>query len=213
MVRKILEKVPDEMLQQDLEKYRQRALELGATDAKVIIADMILIDDRVRAKCIYPKCRRYGTNANCPPYAMELDLVRKTVNGFQYAIFFKIQVPSDEVAGPEARDKNLYVHSTAKNHEIVSRIEAEAFFDGYHLALGFAGGSCKSVFCPDSECSALIPGQSCRHPLRARSSMEAVGMDALTMATKVGWDVYPIGAAISPSEVPHGTKLGLILIY
>jgi len=174
MVRKILEKVSDEMLQQDLEKYRQRALELGATDAKVIITDMILIDDRVRAK---------------------------------------IQVPSDEVAGPEARDKKLYVSSTAKNHEIVSRIEAEAFFDGYHLALGFAGGSCQSVFCPDSECSALIPGQSCRHPLRARSSMEAVGMDALTMAAKVGWDVYPIGAAISPSEVPHGTKLGLVLIY
>ena len=212
MVRKILEKVPDEMMQQDLEKYRQRAIELGATDAKVITTDTILIDDRVRAKCIYPKCRRYGTNANCPPYAMELDLVRKTVNGFRHAIFFKIQVPSDEVAGPEARDKQLYGHSTIKNHEIVSKIEAEAFFDGHHLALGFAGGSCKSVFCPDSECSALVPGQACRHPLRARSSMEAVGMNALTMATKVGWDVYPIGAAVSPSEVPHGTKLGIVLI-
>jgi hypothetical protein len=33
------------------------------------------------------------------------------------------------------------------------------------------------------------------------------------MAAKVGWDVYPIGGSISPSEVPHGTKLGLVLIY
>ncbi len=43
--------------------------------------------------------------------------------------------------------------------------------------------------------------------------MEAVGMDAFMMATKVGWDVYPIGVSISPTEIPHGTMLGLVLIY
>ena len=213
MVRKILETVPDEMLQQDLEKYRQRAVKLGATDAKIISTDVILIDDRVRAKCIYPKCRAYGTNANCPPYAMDLDQVRKIVNGFKYAIFMKTEVPSELFAGQEARDKGLFDPATRKNHEIVSKIEAEAFFDGYHLALGFAGGSCKRTFCPNTECTALIPGQSCRHSLRARSSMEGVGMDAFTMAAKVGWAIYPIGASISPSEVPYGTRLGLVLIY
>ena len=98
-------------------------------------------------------------------------------------------------------------------HEIVSKIEAEAFYDGYHLALGFACGPCKAAFCPEIECNALTTGQSCRHRLRARSSMEAVGMDAYTMAAKVGWDIYPIGASVQPSEVPHGTRLGLILIY
>ena len=36
MVRKIVEKVPDEQLQKDLEKYRQQALELGAKDTKII---------------------------------------------------------------------------------------------------------------------------------------------------------------------------------
>ncbi len=33
MVRKIQENIPDEILHQDLEKYRRRALELGASDA------------------------------------------------------------------------------------------------------------------------------------------------------------------------------------
>ena len=47
---------------------------------------------------------------------------------------------------------------------------------------------------------------------RAAEIASQAGMDALTMATKVGWAVYPIGAAVSPSEVPHGTKLGLVLI-
>jgi len=49
MVRKIVEKVPDEQLQKDLKKYRQRALELGATAAKIITTDMVLIGDRVLA--------------------------------------------------------------------------------------------------------------------------------------------------------------------
>jgi|ETNmetMinimDraft_11_1059920.scaffolds.fasta_scaffold156830_1 predicted metal-binding protein len=213
MVRKIEEKVPDELLQQDLEKYRQRAIELGATDAKIITTDMILIDERVLAKCIYPKCRHYGTNADCPPHAMDLDSVRKVVNKFRYAIFYMMKVPSEMMAGPEARTKGLFRPTQVKSFEITSKIEAEAFYDGYHLALGFAGGPCKSAFCPNDECSALVPGQPCRHALRARSSMEAVGMDVFTMAAKIGWDIYPIGASISPSEVSHGMRLGLVLIY
>ncbi len=213
MVRKIVEKVADEQLQEDLEKYRQRALELGATDAKIITTDNVVVDERVLAKCTYPKCDRYGTNANCPPYAMSLDQVRKVVNNFRYAIFTRMQRPTEEMAGREAINKRLYYPSFRKTHELISKIEAEAFFDGYYLALAFACGSCKSIFCPDIECSALVPGQPCRHPLRARSAMEGVGMDVFTMATKVGWDIYPIGEATPPSEVPCGAAFGLVLIY
>jgi len=162
---------------------------------------------------MYPKCSYYGTNANCPPRSLDLDLVRKIVNNYRYAIFTRWVVPSAEVAGTEARDERLSIPSRRKNHEMISRVESEAFFDGYHLALGFADGPCKSIFCPDIECSAIVPGQACRHSLRARSAMEAVGMNAFTMATRAGWDIYPIGALISPSDVPHGTMLGLVLIY
>jgi predicted metal-binding protein len=212
MVRKIVERVPDEQLQKDLEKYRQRALKLGATDAKIITTDNVVIDERVLAKCTYPKCPGYGTNLNCPPYAMDLDLVRKVVNNFRYAIFAKVDVPSEEIAGPEARDKTLYATWRRKINEIISKIEAEAFSDGYYLALAFGSGPCKSIFCPDNDCSALVPGQPCRHPLKARSSMEGVGMDVFAMATKVGWDIYPIGEATLPSEVPCGLRLALVFI-
>jgi predicted metal-binding protein len=213
MVRKIVEKIPDKQLHQDLEKFRARAIELGATDARIITTDMVLIDERVRAKCLYPKCSFYGTNANCPPRSLDLDMTRKIVNNYQYAIFTRWVVPSEEVAGTEARDERLSIPSRRKNHEMISRVESEAFFSGYHLALGFADGPCKSIFCPDIECSAVVPGQACRHSLRARSAMEAVGMNAFTMAARAGWDIYPIGASISPSDVPHGNMLGLVLIY
>jgi hypothetical protein len=60
--RKIVEKIPDDVLQADLKKYRERVLELGATDAKIITTDMILIDERVLGKCINPPCTNYGNN-------------------------------------------------------------------------------------------------------------------------------------------------------
>jgi predicted metal-binding protein len=67
MARKIVEEIPEEQLQQDLERYTRRATELGATDAKIITTDQVVIDERVLAKCTYPKCPGYGTNANCLP--------------------------------------------------------------------------------------------------------------------------------------------------
>ena len=212
MARKILEKVPEEQLQEDLEKYRRRAIELGATDAKIITTDNVVIDERVLAKCTYPKCPGYGTNANCPPYAMSLDQARKVINNFRYAIFIKLDVPSEHTAGREAIDKNLAFPYRKKISEIVAKIEAEAFYDGYHLSLAFGSGSCKMLFCPDTECRVLIPGQACPHRLKARSPMEGVGMDVYTMVTKVGWDIYPIGDATLPSEVPYGLRLGLVFI-
>jgi len=210
MVRNPISRVSEDHLKKDLEKYRLYAIELGATDTKVVTTDMVLIDERVVAKCTYPKCPGYGTNANCPPYAMEPDRVRKVVNNFKYGIFIKLEVPSRETAGTEA--KKLAGSSFRKLAEIVAKIEAQAFYDGYYLAVGFGGGSCKSIFCPDEDCQALAPGQSCRHSLKARSSMEAVGMDCFSMAANVGWGFCPIGRETSPEEVPYGLRLGLVLI-
>ncbi|MFC2019636.1 hypothetical protein ACFLU4_06795 [Chloroflexota bacterium] len=56
MVNKILAEIPPEQLERDLERYNQLALDTGATNAAIITADKVIIDERVRAKCIYPKC-------------------------------------------------------------------------------------------------------------------------------------------------------------
>lgn len=213
MARKIQERVPEAQLQEDLEKYCQRAIELGATDAKIIGMDDVVIDERVVAKCVYPKCPGYGTNANCPPYAMTPDETRKLVNKFHHAIFVKIEVPAEHTAGKEAIEKNLANPYRQKLSEIVAKLEAAAFYDGYHLAVAFGSGSCKALFCPSKECDVLVPGQGCPHRLKARSPMEAVGMDVYTMAAKTGWDIYAIGDSTNPSEVPHGLRLGLVFIY
>jgi hypothetical protein len=43
-------------LQEDLAHYAQEAIRVGATDAKPIRASDVVIDERVRAKCMIPKC-------------------------------------------------------------------------------------------------------------------------------------------------------------
>ncbi len=211
-VRKIVEEVPEEVLLQDLERYRKKAIDLGASDAEIITSDKVVIDERVRAKCLYPKCENYGMSVHCPPHAMDLDATRKLVSRFRYAIFFRLRVPTEVLAGtgdPEAPKKRRLIARTRQ--EILGRIESEAFYDGYYLSVAFGGGCCRNIYCPDQECRALTPGQSCRAALHARAAMESVGMDVYRMAARVGWDIYPIGMA--PSDAPHGTMAGIIFIY
>lgn len=212
MVRKFVGKVSDEELQKDLERYRKMAIELGASDAKVITTDMVIVDERVRAKCMYPKCSNYGTSLNCPPHTPDVEYIRRIVGSYRYAILFKLEVPAEETVTHDADRGDSGKPYGLKRHEIVAKLEAEAFYDGYHLALGFGGGSCKEYYCPSLKCSGL-EGKGCRAPLKARSAMEAVGIDVYTLATRVGWDIYPIGKRTRSSEIPFGLKLGIIFIY
>jgi predicted metal-binding protein len=213
LIRKIEESIPQERLRRDLESLRQRAIELGASDAKVIGTDQVLIDERVRMKCIYPKCAAYGTNAHCPPHAIDLDLARKVVSRYQYGILYTIQVPSQVYAGAAAAKEKLYIQPMRELNSVASELEAEAFYAGYYFALAFSSGPCKPVFCPGVECSALIPGQGCRARMRARGSMEGFGMDAYGMAVRAGWDIYPCGWRAKPEDIPHGRGVGLVLIH
>jgi predicted metal-binding protein len=215
MVRKVVKKVSHNQLISDLKKYRNEAITLGASDAKIIKSEEVLIDERAYAKCMYPKCQAYGTNANCPPYSMKPEELRKVVKKYKYGIILTFEAPSSAFVGSYARltQKGESAAYRRKMHEIVSKLEAMAFYDGYYFALGFAGGPCKSVFCKDLECQALQPGKACRFPLKARSAMEGVGMDVFGMVTRMGWDVYPCGSSLSSKDVPLGRRVGIVFIY
>ena len=211
-VRRIIDEAPDDVVQNDLEEYRKLALNLGATDARIITAAQVIVDERVILKCSNPRCPSYGTNANCPPYAPAPDLVRKAVDKYHHAIFIYMKVPSVSFAGPEVLKFNKGKEYHLKVNKIVSTIEAKAFYDGYYLAMGYGTGPCLSYFCGNGKCAALEPGGICRFPLKSRPSMEASGMDVFKMSARMGWEVYPCGAGIEPNQVPHGSDHGLVLI-
>ena len=53
-----------ETLQANLARYRELALALGAADAAIVRASDVVIDERVRLKCVVPRCLRAGETPN-----------------------------------------------------------------------------------------------------------------------------------------------------
>ena len=176
--------VREERLEADLEHYCQMALDLGASAAVTIPASDVIIDERVRLKCFAPRCLRAGETPNCPPYAPDLDLVRGAMSRFSWAVLFKCDVaPIEDYvpgSGRTKADKRRTLSFHRKGSEVVCALERHAYKDGYHLAIGFGGGSCKDYLCDGLPCQFLDSGR-CRFPQRARPSMEAVGMDVLSL--------------------------------
>jgi predicted metal-binding protein len=209
VIRKI-SPISEDMLNIDLEKYRQKAISLGAIDSKIITTNIIPIDDRVVLKCNIPICFGYGTSINCPPYTISSSKLIEVIKKYKFAIFFKLEVKPEVIV----RNRETILERAAaykKIFEIVNIVESMAFYNGYYLAVGFAAGSCKSTYCYKVECSAL-KGERCRFELKVRPSMEAVGIDVFKLATNVGWDVYPIGSECVSQCIPKGSLMGLILV-
>jgi predicted metal-binding protein len=202
-----------EKLLADLEKYRRMALELGATDAKVIPAAMVTVDERVRLKCSFPRCHLYGETPNCPPYTPEPEFMRKALSKYSYAVLFKTDVlPKEDFVD----DKKWYRgHEAHQNQtgQIVSQIESVAFNDGYYFALGFGAGGCKTSLCKGMYCQFLDSGR-CRFPLRSRSSMEGVGIDVFRLVTEVGWEVYPVAHCnVDPDTIKCAVSVGIVFVW
>jgi predicted metal-binding protein len=206
--------VTEEILQADLERYRQVAIGAGASAAVVIPASDVVVDERVRLKCLVPRCLRAGETPNCPPNAPDLDLVRQALGRFSWAVLFKCDVGPLEDYAPgsgKTRDEKRRVLSYHRaGSEVVYALERQAFEDGYHLAMGLGGGSCKDYLCQGMLCQFLDSGR-CRFPHRSRPAMEAMGIDVLGLIRKVGWKTYALLDDLS--AIPCGITVGIVFIH
>ena len=204
--------VPDKILRKDLEIFRQKALDLGASMAEIIPANWVEIDERVRLKCSIPLCPYYDKNIFCPPHGPSLELMRKALTRYSRAILFAIEViPVNEFAD-RSKERGAVVKWAKKCLEITGRIETLAFGSGYYLATGFGQYSCLRILCGLERCL-VLEGSDCPYPLKARPSMEGVGMDVFGLVTKVGWDIYPIYRSVNPREVPRALSVGIVFIH
>jgi predicted metal-binding protein len=205
--------VGDEVLQADLERYRTVALRLGASDAVVVPAGWVTVDERVRLKCLVPRCLRAGETPNCPPYAPDLDLVRRALGRFEWAILLKCDVGPIEAYAPGAGSTKEEKRRTLSFHHasslIVCELETQAYKDGYHLAMGFGGGSCKDYLCQGVLCQYLDSGR-CRFPHRSRPALEAVGIDVVDLTRKAGWEIYALVDDVS--AIPCAITVGMVLV-
>ena len=195
----------------DLRKYQEKAIELGATRAKIVHTDEIPVDERVTMKCQIPLCFGYGVSANCPPNTIKPAELRTLLEKYQWAVFFVKEIPSEVVVRDKATIKER-VAAYQDVYKIVNGVESAAFYDGHYLAFGFGAGSCRHTFCGQQEDCAVMKGTKCRFSLRSRPSMEAVGIDVYKMVISAGWSIYPIGSDAKPDEIPCGVLAGIIIV-
>jgi predicted metal-binding protein len=197
-------------LLKDLERYKEKAFELGAANAKIIQTEEIPVDEKVPLKCQIPICFGYGTSVHCPPHTMKPDELRKHLGNYKWAIFFAQNLPT-ELLLKIATDKDR-IAAFQNIYKIVKTIESMAFYDGYYLAFGLGAGSCRRTFCGQHETCSALEGKSCRFGLLARPSMEAVGIDVYKMTAAAGWDIYPIGSHANAEKTPDAVLAGLVVV-
>jgi len=203
----------EEMVRADLERYCELALQSGASGAVCIPAGDVIIDERVRLKCVIPRCIRAGETPNCPPYAPDLDLIRRALGRFSWAILFKCNVePLEEYApgrGTTKAEQRRVLSFHQKSGEVVCALERQAYKDGYHLTMGLGGGSCKDYLCHGQICQFLDSGR-CRFPHRARPAMEAMGIDVVALINKAGWQAYALLDDLQ--IIPCAITVGIVFI-
>lgn len=182
-----------------LDFLRKQALELGATDAKIIPVEKIVIENRVVFKCKLG-CEKYGKTLACPPYAPSPENFQKIVNEYHYALFMKFKSQAEgnselikhlkKTEGPsvpiEMKAKVESFWSAWKNDmkkllDVVLKLEETAAEKGYLLAIGLVSGSCQLC----EKCN--VEKGICIHPAIKRYSEEGVGVNVKATAEKAGF--------------------------
>jgi predicted metal-binding protein len=190
-----------------LQELIQKAFELGASDAGIIPAQSIVVEDRFAEMCSSPRCPGYGLAPNCPPHAMKPDEFRMILTQYKHALVFKIDVPTEVLLSDSRLDAAKLIH------ELSAGIERLAKEKGYTNSRGFAAGSCKLIFCKDhAKCIVLDKNKSCRFPDQARPSLSGLGVNFLELSKTLGWQLEKITKDTKPDDVPMGIMAGMVLI-
>ena len=190
-----------------LQELIRHSLSSGADGAAIISAREIVINEDLAALCKEPRCENYGLSKLCPPHVSGPSALNRQLENYRYAVFFKIDVPSDLLYSSHNRRFFKLLH------EIASGIEAFAVDMGFSDAVAFAGGSCKKIFCHEHEtCPALSRVAECRYPQSARPSMSGFGIDVSKLFEKAGWTLNWRKQGTDSTTSKIANVCGLVLI-
>ena len=179
-----------------LDQLVDYAISLGASRAKAVdVAEIIVFDERCRLKCFVPLCPEYGSNLLCPPNLPPLEEVWKAIKRYRKAVL----VQKDYRLLSEKYRRELVADAWRDFNNLLSSLERRAFELGYVFAAALGSANC--VLC--EKC--VGPSGVCKHPLEARPSMQALGIDVFSTAKKAG---MPISMPIRDTL----TWTGLLLV-
>ncbi|MFO7952158.1 MAG: DUF2284 domain-containing protein [Bacillota bacterium] len=179
----------------------------GAVDAVLIPANDIYVEDELAKVCSDPGCHNYGASPGCPPNVSGPPAFRKWLESYNQALFVKIEVPKESLLSHEYKDIMRMLH------EVIADIEQEAVKTGYPNSKGFAGGSCKELFCSAyTDCNVLERNSECRNPGRSRPSMSGFGINVSKLKARAGWKENNQTGRNKAGEIEMAAVYGLVLI-
>lgn len=190
-----------------LDELVRLARRLGATNAAIISAADIVIEDALAELCREPRCPNYGLSAGCPPHVAGPAGFRQLLKRFDRALTFKIDVPTAILFSEERSEVFKLLH------EITVDLEQTAVRLGYSHSRGFAGGSCKMIFCrAQADCSELTGRGKCRQPGSARPSMSGFGINVSRLMAAAGWNLNVASRHAQPGKDKVATVCALLLL-
>jgi predicted metal-binding protein len=169
-------------MKQDIDEIVGYALSEGAYRAVSVEAKNIVVDRRVRLKCVAPVCPNYNKRMLCPPRDLPFESCKEIINQYSYAIIVQTQSRFDMSARTGEDLQPALRESCEKLNTLIRAIEGYAMSRGYHLAAGIGAEAC--ALC--DECGAVKPGVGCAHPFEARLSTTQLCVDIITTLSNVG---------------------------
>jgi predicted metal-binding protein len=155
------------------------AIKLGSKGAKIVDPRRVATAHWVQWKCRYG-CSGYQTNLMCPPHTPLPTQTREMLDQYKRALLFEAD--------------------RGEPKKIAVALEKKLFLQGFYKAFGIGAGPCNL-------CEECAFEEGCRHPERARPSMEGCGIDVFATAREYG---FVINVVRNHNDVQH--YFGLVLI-
>jgi len=194
-------------MNKDLDPLIQLAISLGASEAQILSSDNIVVEDQLARKCIEPQCENYGLSFSCPPHVEGPTFFRELIKTHPRALIIRLVIPALMLLSWERLDVGRVLH------ELVASVELEARKMGYSRSSGFAGGSCKELFCQDHlSCRRIEENGPCRHPNLGRPSMSGYGIDVFQLIKNCGWETNLNHQDGQPAEDQLSWVAGLVMV-
>jgi len=165
-----------------LEELRLFSEKIGMKNFREFDPSLLLPEERIREYCYQNLCGNYGRHYMCPPSIGTIEEIIDKLNIYNKAILIRY---SEEVKVKE--DMRKVKRSKIDFHKKI--LELEKFLSQKGIeSWGLVGGYCS--FC--IECKA-ITDRPCKHPHKARPSLESLGIDVQKLLDNFGLDnkFYP----------------------
>lgn len=162
----------------DIQRLQKAALETGFSKAVFLDVSTMEVRSEVRDMCASGNCQRYGTNWACPPACGTIEDCQARIEAYKSGLLVQtIGDLEDEYDGgammeAQARHKKHF-------YEFLQVLRKE-----YPGLLPLGAGSCEVC----KVCS--YPGEACRFPEKAISSVEAYGIMVMDLCKANHLDYY-----------------------